>query len=83
MGTPGTHTVNGHVRVCKSGTAIWVHTHVKKNRGKIRPGLLKENIHFLFWNAKKKYSPLNPITGFKDKGSEFADFSNSPLGHLV
>jgi soluble lytic murein transglycosylase-like protein len=71
MCTPGTHLVHEHERVCKSGTASWVHTHIRKNKGKIRPGLLKENIHFLFWTAQKKYSSLNAIVGFKDKGSEY------------
>ena len=53
MCPPGYHVVHGHERICKSGTATWVDTHTRKNRGRIRPGLLKENIHFLYWNTKK------------------------------
>lgn len=58
MCPPGYHVVHGHKRICKSGTTTWVDTHIRRNRGKIRPGLLKENIWFLFWNSKKKYPPF-------------------------
>lgn len=71
MCPPGYHVVQGHERICHSGTTTWVDAHVRKNRGKIRPGLLKENIFHLFWNSQKKYKPLKPIIGFSDKGSEF------------
>jgi hypothetical protein len=71
MCPPGYHVVQGHERTCHSGTTTWVDAHVRKNRGKIAPGLLKENIFHLFWNSKKKYSSLNPIAGFHNKGSEF------------
>lgn len=68
---PGYHVVRGHERICHSGTKTWVDAHIRKNRGKIRPGLLIENIHYLFWNSKKKYPVLNSISGFGDKGSEY------------
>lgn len=70
MCPPGYHIVHGHERICHSGTATWVDTHVRKNHGKIRPGLLKENILFLYWNSKQKFSSLNAIYGFSD-GAEF------------
>jgi len=60
-----------HRRVCQSGTVSWVHAHVRKNRGRISAGLLKENIHYLFWSAKKKYSALNPIDGYGNKGADY------------
>lgn len=44
--------------------------HIRRNRGKIAPGLLKENIQFLFWSSKKKYPSLNQISGFGDRGSD-------------
>jgi hypothetical protein len=47
-----------------------VHTHVRKSRGKIKPGLLVENIHYLYWNSKKKYSHLPQIEGY-NKGDEY------------
>lgn len=71
MCPPGSHVVHAHKRVCQFGTVAWVHAHVQKNRGRISAGLLKENIHYLFWNAEKKYSALNPIDGFGNKGSEY------------
>src|SRR3989344_7764731 len=71
MCQPGFHVVRGHQRVCHSGTTTWVDAHVRKNRGKIRPGILKENIYFLFWNSKKKYSSLEEITGFEGKGAQY------------
>lgn len=45
-----THIIHGHEKIFKSGTTTSVHTHVEKNRGKIKPGLLAENIYYLFWN---------------------------------
>lgn len=71
MCPPGYHVVRVHKRVCASGTVTWVDAHVRKNRGKIRPGLLKENIYFLFWRSKKKYSSLKEIKGFEGKGAEY------------
>lgn len=71
MCPPGYHVVKGHERVCKSGTVTWVDAHIRKNRGKIRPGLLKENIHFLFWSSKKKYLTLEEIKGFEGNGAEY------------
>jgi soluble lytic murein transglycosylase-like protein len=68
MCPPGTHIVHGHQRVCKSGTTIWVETHVRRNRGKIKPGLLVENIHYLYWNAKKTYPSLPQIEGYRNGG---------------
>jgi hypothetical protein len=70
MCPPGFHVVHAHERVCHSGTKTWVDAHVRKNRGKINPGLLVENLHYLFWNTKKKFPPLNPIFGFK-QGAEY------------
>ncbi|MBX7231738.1 MAG: hypothetical protein K1X29_06595 [Bdellovibrionales bacterium] len=52
----GYHVVHGHERVCHSKPVTWVDALVRKNRGKIKPGLLVVNIHDLFWNSKKKYS---------------------------
>ncbi len=71
MCPPGYHVVRGHERICESGTATWVDAHIRKNRGKIRPGLLKENIHYLFWNSKKKYPVLAEIKGFEGRGAEY------------
>jgi hypothetical protein len=71
MCPPGYHVVRGHERICESGAATWVDAHIRKNRGKIRPGLLKENIHFLFWDSRKKYSSLNEIKEFEGLGSEY------------
>lgn len=70
MCPPGYHVVRGHQRTCTSGTSTWVDAHVRRNRGKIKPGLLIENILFLFWNSKKSYPSLPPIAGFR-KGAEF------------
>ena len=70
MCPPGYHIVHGHERVCHAGTKTWVDAHVRRNPGKIKPGLLVENIYFLFWSSKKKYSPLNSIVGYK-RGSEY------------
>ncbi len=70
MCPPGYHVVRGHDRVCKSGTSTWVDEHVRRNHGRIAPGLLIENIHFLFWNTKRRYEPLSPIFGFKS-GAEY------------
>lgn len=71
MCPPGSHVVHAHKRVCQSGTVAWVHAHVRKNRGRISAGLLKENIHYLFWKSKKKYPDLNPIDGYGNKGAEY------------
>jgi hypothetical protein len=71
MCPPGYHVVRGHERTCESGTVTWVDAHARKNRGKIRPGLLKENIHFLFWDSQKKYPALNEIQEFAGLGSEY------------
>lgn len=67
MCQPGYHIVKGHKRVCHSGTATWVDTHIRKNRGKVESGLLIENIHYLFWTSKAKYQSLNHIDGFRNK----------------
>ena len=67
MCPPGSHVVRGHKRVCHSGTVTWVDAHIRKNRGKIKPGLLIENIHFLFWNSKKKYKSLWEIADYEGK----------------
>lgn len=64
MCPPGYHVVRGHERVCHSGTVTWVDAHVRKNRGKIESGLLIENIHYLFWESKKKYPALKEIEGY-------------------
>ena len=66
MCPPGYHVVHGHERICHSGTATWVDTHIRKNHGKIHPGLLKENILYLYWNSKQRFPPLKPIKGFDD-----------------
>lgn len=71
MCPPGYHVVRGHARVCESGTTTWVDAHIRKNRGKIRPGLLKENIYYLFWNSNKSYDSLPTVTGFGSSGAEF------------
>ncbi|MGE3975376.1 MAG: transglycosylase SLT domain-containing protein [Bdellovibrionales bacterium] len=71
MCPPGYHVVQGHERDCKFGTVTWVDAHIRRNRGKIRPGLLKENIYFIFWNSKKKYSSLAEIKGYEGKGAEY------------
>ena len=70
MCPPGYHIVHAHERVCHSGTKTWVDAHVRRNRGKIKAGLLSENIHFLFWSSKKKYPALNQIFGF-NQGAEY------------
>lgn len=70
MCPPGYHVVHGHERICHSGTKTWVDAHIRRNRGKIRPGLLKENIYHLYWNSKKPYSSLPQIENFKI-GSEY------------
>ena len=70
MCPPGYHVVHGHERICHSGTATWVDAHIRKNHGKIRPGLLKENILFLFWNSKQNFPALKAIDGFKG-GAEY------------
>jgi len=71
MCPPGYHVVRGHERICESGTVTWVDAHTRKNRGKVRPGLLKENIYFLFWSSKKKYPALSEIKEFEGLGSEY------------
>ncbi len=72
MCAPGYHVVHGHERICHSGTVTWVDAHVRKNRNKIKPGLLIENIHYLFWNSKKKYSWLKQIEGYP-QGDKYDD----------
>lgn len=67
MCPPGTHIVHGHERVCKSGTATWVETHIRRNRGKISSGLLVENINYLYWRAGRKFPPLPEIEGYKSR----------------
>ncbi len=74
---PGYHVVHAHGRVCQSGTVAWVHAHIRKNRGKINPGLPKENIHYLFWNSKKKYPALNPIDGYIEQRKALIHVRNS------
>src|SRR3989344_9222277 len=64
MCPPGYHVVHGHERVRHSGTVTWVDAHVRRNRGKIKPGLLIENTHYLFWNSKKKYPSLKSIDDY-------------------
>lgn len=66
MCPPGYHVVRGHERICHSGTATWVDAHIRKNRGKIESGLLLENIHYLFWNSKKKYPVLERIESYPE-----------------
>lgn len=66
MCPPGYHVVQGHERICHSGTATWVDAHVRKNRGKIKPGLLSGNIHYLFWNSKKKFPALSQIERYEN-----------------
>ncbi len=70
MCPPGFHVVSSHRRVCHSGTATWVDAHIRRNRGKIRPGLLKENIHFLYWSTKKEYPTLPAIKNY-NSGAEY------------
>jgi hypothetical protein len=65
MCPPGYHVVKGHERVCHSGTTTWVDAHIRKNRGKIIPGLLIENLLYLYWNSEKIYPNLDPIKGFR------------------
>lgn len=72
MCAPGYHVVHGHERICHSGTLTWVDAHVRKNRNKIKPGLLIENIHYLFWNSKKRYSSLKQIEGYP-QGDKYDD----------
>jgi hypothetical protein len=76
MCPPGYHVVRGHQRVCHLGTVTWVDAHVRKNRSKIRPGLLIENIHYQFWNSKNKYPLLKQIPGYPqgDKYDELIQF---------
>ena len=70
MCPPGYHIVHGHKRVCESGTVTWVDAHIRRNRGKIKPGLLVENIHYLYWNSKKKYPALARVEGY-NRGDEY------------
>lgn len=72
MCAPGYHVVRGHNRTCHSGTVTWVDAHIRKNRNKIKPGLLIENIHYLFWNSKNKYPSLQPIEGYP-QGNQYDD----------
>lgn len=59
----GYHVVNGHYRVCQSGTKTWVDTHLRKNRGK-KVMYLEENLLFLYWNNKNNYEKINAVKGF-------------------
>jgi hypothetical protein len=59
----GYHVVNGHTRVCKSGTSTWVDTHIRKNRSK-KFMYLEENLLFFFWNNIKTYKTINAAKGF-------------------
>lgn len=72
MCPPGYRVVRGHERVCHSGTVTWVDAHFRKNRNRIKPGLLIENIHYLFWNAKDKYSSLKQIPDYP-QGDQYDD----------
>jgi soluble lytic murein transglycosylase-like protein len=65
MCPPGFHVVRGHERTCHSGTTTWVDSHIRRNRGKLKPGLLVENIHYLYWNSKRKFYRLPTIAGYK------------------
>jgi hypothetical protein len=71
MCPPGYHIVKGHERICKSGTTTWVDAHIRKNKGRIKSGLLIENIYFLYWTSKTKFLPLASILGFNQKGGEY------------
>ena len=64
MCPPGYHVVHAHQRVCHSGTATWVDAHIRKNRGRLRSGLLIENLSYLFWNSKENYTSLEQIAGY-------------------
>lgn len=70
MCPPGFHVVREHKRVCHSGTVAWVDAHVRRNRSKIKPGLLIENIQYLYWQSKKEYPPLPRISKYK-RGNEY------------
>ena len=72
MCPPGYHVVQGHERTCHSGSVTWVDAHVRKNRNKFKPGLLVENIHYLFWNSEKKYPSLKHIEGYS-QGNQYDD----------
>jgi hypothetical protein len=72
MCPPGYHVVRAHERVCHSGTVTWVDAHVRKNHNKIKPGLLIENIYYLFWNSKKKYPSLKQIPDYP-QGDQYDD----------
>ncbi len=61
---PGYHIVRGHQRICHLGTKTWVDTHLRKNRGKLDM-FRKENLLYVYWNSKRKYSKLKSIKGFK------------------
>ncbi len=64
MCPPGEHIVRGYERRNHSGTISWVETHLCKNPGKGGEILWPENIFYLFWNSKNKYSKLGAINGF-------------------
>ena len=64
MCPPGHHMVRGHKRVCASGTTTWVDAHIRRNPKKKIKILLIENLHYSFWNSKKKYNKLNAIKGY-------------------
>jgi len=58
----------------------WVDAHLRKNRNKIKPGLLLENIHYFFWNSKKKYPSLNQIPKYP-QGDQYDDLIQFWLDH--
>src|ERR1700678_4784143 len=64
MCPPGEHIVRGYERRNHSETISWVETHLCKNPGKGGEILWPENIFYLFWNSKNKYSKLGAINGF-------------------
>jgi len=66
MCPPGYHVVHGYERLCHSGTRTWVDTHIRRNRGTIPKILLIENIHYLYWNSKKKYVRIGKVHGFPE-----------------
>lgn len=61
----GFHVVRGHRRTCHSGTRTWVDAHNAKNPKAGKTAYLKENIHYLYWNADlDDYEDLKAIKGF-------------------
>lgn len=64
MCEPGYHIVRTYQKTNSHGKTFLVERHLCKNPGKHGEILQIENLLYLFWHSKQKFSDLNAIKGF-------------------